>query len=501
MMVFRRLPELPLLVVLMAVVSVSMVLPAAHALVLSQHAVARAFFYSAIVLMIFTAMIGIAMSAQRNTLPTDRKLVSVLGTYLALPLVMAVPVQQALPGLSFGQAWFEMLSSFTTTGASLFDTPGDISAPIHFWRALVGWFGGFYSLLVTLAILVPTGLGGVELMGGRAPDRGSGAVQITKIAETSQRIAHYTALVLPVYAGLTAILWTALLIAGDSALIALCHAMGTLSSSGISPITGLAGTASGRTGEVLIFICFGFALTRRFWPGTIMSDRTAPLWRDPELRLAAGIIVAVTAVLGLYYAVFLNQPVEQISAVGTARALWGTAFTVLSFLTTTGFTSADWPEFGGPSLFLLGLAILGGGVATTAGGIKLLRVYALLRHGERELERVVHPHSIGGHGSEARRLRRQGAYLAWIFFMIFGISIAAITAVLTLTGLEFSPAMVLAVAGLSNTGPLLAAIAETQGSYADLGPSQLAVLGLSMILGRIEILAVFVVFTRESWAR
>ncbi len=501
MMVSRRLPDLPLLVVLMGVASVCMLVPAAHAVVLGQSAVARAFFYSAIVLVVLTTMIGIAVAAPQGSVPAPRKLVSVIGTYLALPLVMAVPVHQAVPDVTFGQAWFEMLSAFTTTGATIFDTPGAAAPPIHLWRAMSGWLGGFYSLLIAVAILAPMGLGGVELMGGRAPGRGGGTVQISKIAETSQRVTYFTAVVLPVYVGLTVLLWTALLIAGDSALIGLCHAMGTISSSGISPITGLGGAASGLFGEILIFLCFGFALTRRLWPGAITTDRSATLWGDPELRLAVGIVATVTAVLCLYQTSQFAYSGGPQSIGASLRSLWGTAFTALSFLTTTGYTSSVWPGFGAPSLFLLGLAILGGGVATTAGGIKLLRVYALLRHSERELERVVHPHSIGGHGAVARRLRRQGAYLAWIFFMVFGISIAATTAAMTLTGLEFWQSMVLAVAGLTNTGPLAAAISETQMSYSALGSSQMAVLGLAMIFGRVEILAVFVVFARESWAR
>ena len=96
------------------------------------------------------------------------------------------------------------------------------------------------------------------------------------------------------------------------------------------------------------------------------------------------------------------------------RALWGGLFTVLSFLTTTGFESeqwlaaSDWSRLESPGLILMGLALLGGGVATTAGGVKLLRVYALMRHGERELDRLVHPSSVGGSGQTARRIRRQG---------------------------------------------------------------------------------------------
>ena len=95
-------------------------------------------------------------------------------------------------------------------------------------------------------------------------------------------------------------------------------------------------------------------------------------------------------------------------------------------------------------------------MATTAGGAKLLRVYALYKHGLRELERLVHPHSVGGSGGEARHLRRRGAYMAWLFFMLMALSLALVMAAFALTGSAFEEALVLAVAGLTTTGPLAA---------------------------------------------
>ena len=501
MIFLRRLLELPLLVVLMGTAAASMVLPAAYAVGLGQFDIARAFFYTACVLLVLTAMIALATASHRPHNPAYSQFVSVIGAYLVLPVVLAVPVHQAMPGLPFGAAWFEMLSCFTTTGATLFETPNVVAAPLHLWRASVGWMGGFYTLVVAAAVLAPIGLGGTELLGGQAPGQAGGIQQITRIAEPSQRIAHFSRQLFPVYAGCTLFLWIGLLIAGDSALVALCHAMGTLSASGISSVGGLAGTNSGVWGEAMIFACLGLAVTRRFWPGAVMmTGQTVKLWQDPELRLALGIVSIVSA--GLVLRLVLATESESLQGLGAAaRQIGGGAFTTLSFLTTTGFQSASWPDLGAPGLVLLGLAMIGGGVATTAGGIKLLRVYALLRHGERELERIVHPHSIGGHGLVARRLRREGAYLAWIFFMIFGLSIAAITAALTLTGLAFDEALVLGIASLTTTGQLATVVGDAPISYAGLEASTMGILGAAMILGRLEILAVLAFLTPKGWSR
>ena len=498
---FHSLRDLPILVILLGICAVLMFLPAAHALALGQFAVARGFFYSGIIFLILTSMIAIATATDHARGTAQNQLASMIGAYLLLPIVLAVPMQQAVVGLSFGDAWFEMLSCFTMTGATLFETPGAIAPPVHFWRSLVGWLGGYYTLVMLAAVLGPIGLGGVELIGGRARQAGGGSAQIAKIAEPSQRIIHFSRQLFPVYAGLTLILWVALLIAGDTALIALCHAMGTISTSGISPLTGLDGTASGMPGEALIFVFFGLALTRRLWPSTAIADRTSKIWQDPELRLALGILAFVTVVIVLRVGGLGNEDRELNTVSGLLRAVWGAAFTTLSFLTTTGFQSAWWPDLGLAGLFLLGLSIIGGGVATTAGGVKLLRVYALLRHGERELERIVHPHSIGGHGQVARRLRREGAYMAWIFFMIFGLSWAFITATLTLTGIGFNDALVLAIACLSTTGQLATVAGDTAISYASLDSADLAILGVAMVLGRLEILAVVTLFVSKSWAR
>ena len=166
----------------------------------------------------------------------------------------------------------------------------------------------------------------------------------------------------------------------------------------------------------------------------------------------------------------------------------------------TGYASGSMAG-GTPGLVLLGLCVIGGGVATTAGGVKLLRVYALFRHGERELERLVHPNSIGRGGALARRLRREGAYAAWIFFMIFAITIASVMLALTVTGVAFGPAMVLAVAALSTTGPLAAVATEDPILYAILSDPAKAVLAVTMVVGRLETLAILALLAPDGWRR
>lgn len=502
----RRLADLPLTLLLLGMTAVAMWLPASHAVIHSDHRTARAFFYAGLILLVLVAMIAIATANHKPRNPVRASLASLVGAYLVLPVAMALPVYEALGDTRFLNAWFEMVSSFTTTGATVYDADR-LPASVHLWRAQVGWMGGFFILVAGIAILAPMNLGGVEVLSGRVPGRSDeGLSQITHTATPSRRMGQQAVAVLPAYLGLTVMLWGLLVIAGERSLVAFCHAMSAVSTSGISPVGGLPMGASGVLGEIAVFAVMVAALSRRAWPGAALYGRGTRLWQDPELRLGLG-IVAVLPVL-LFLRPWIVAPDQGLGGVGAAlHALWGGAFTTLSFLTTTGFTSVDWQAatgwsgLGTPGLVMAGLAIFGGGIATTAGGVKLLRVYALFRQGERELERLVHPNSIGGAGATLRRLRGEGAYLAWIFFVLFASAIAVATALLTLAGVDFEPAMIFTVAALTSTGALADIAAGTPLSYAALGAEAKVILAAVMVLGRVELLAMLVLFSPDGWRR
>jgi len=504
----ERLLTTPLLVILGVIAGLSMFIPAAHATINDQDQVAQAFLYSGLIVLIVTGMVGIATANWRPRNVVRSQLASLVGAFAIFPVIFALPMAQALPDTSFVNAWFEMVSCFTTTGGTVYDLPGRLVPSLHLWRALVGWMGGLFILVTATAILAPMNLGGVEVLSGRAPGRGAdGLSQITRVADPSQRFLRYTLLLFPVYAGLTLVLWLLLMIAGEVNIVALIHAMGTLSTSGIGIEGNLEGLETGLVGEALIFFFLMAAITRRSFPGTTLVASEGPWHRDPEVRLGAVLVAVVTVVLVLRHWIGAIEVEGASDLASILKAIWGAMFTALSFLTTTGFESGEWGEarawsgLSSPGLILAGLAIIGGGVATTAGGVKLLRVYALFRHGERELERLIHPSSIGGAGQQARRLRREGAYFAWLFFMLFALSISVIVAVLALLGLEFEPALVLTLSALTTTGQLADLAAAAPIRYIELGSPQKAVLAFAMVVGRLETLAILALLSPASWQR
>lgn len=502
-----RLHDLPFVVILMGIGALAMFVPAMHGIVVRDMHVARVFLYAGTLFLILTVMLAIATITYRPRDVARSHLAALIGAYLFLPLMLAVPFAAGVRDTSYLNAWFEMVSSFTTTGATLFDTPGRLTPSLHLWRALVGWLGGFFILLTGLAILAPLNLGGFEVSGqsgGRA--NVPGTAQVARIPDPSERLWRYARVLFPAYAGLTLVLWIALLAAGDTPLIAACHAMSTLATSGISPVQGVQRAPSGLPGEALILLFLVFSVSRQVWPTAAMTGPRGRLRSDPEFRIGLACLIAIPSILFLrQFVAALEDPAQGVSIADGLRAAWANVFTVLSFLTTTGFVSGEWAEarvWSGvrtPGLILLALALVGGGVATTAGGVKLLRVYALAKHGQREIERLVHPSSIGGAGVIERRLRQEGAFAAWIFFMLFAVSIAVIMAAFGLAGLGFEQALVYTIATLSTTGPLPAVALDAPLGWTGLSSAGKVIAALSMVLGRLETLAIIALVAPTAW--
>ena len=498
--------QLPLFLLLFGASACSMILPSIYGLVTNDHNASRSFLYAGLLGLVAFSLIGIAHAGRQPRHGALGPLMSLLSAFVFLPVFFAVPFIEALPTTYFVNVYFEMLSALTTTGATMFDDPARLSPTLHLWRAQVGWMGGLLMWVAASAILAPLHLGGFEVTSQAEPGRRDDT-RNTAMAPINPRarMLRATRTLLPIYVGLTLLLWLLLVIGGESALIALCHAMSVLATSGISPIGGVEDAAVGVTGEAVMMLFMVFALSRLTFSKDTVTATQGGLMTDPEFRI--GIIVVLGVPLLLFGRHWIGAyDVAAMENLGEAAlALWGAIFTVMSFLTTTGFVSEHWAEaqsWSGlrtPGLILMGLALIGGGVATTAGGVKLLRVFALYQNGVREMERLVHPNSVSGAGTAGRRLQSNGAFIAWIFFMLFAMSLAGITLLLTLVGAPFDAAIVMSVATLSTTGPLIEFAADAPIRLIELSIGAKAVLCGAMVLGRLETLAIIALLTPDLW--
>lgn len=496
-----NLSRYPLFLVLMFQTGLSMLLPSMHALSQGAFSEARSFLYAALLMVLFSSFVGIAVKkTERTELSQRDQLLILFAVFLILPFFMAVPFQDASGEISLFEAYFEMVSSLTTTGASVFSDPTDISLTLHLWRAEVAWIGGYMMLVAAAAILAPMHLGGYEVIGAMAGHRDQGRLAQSEVREgANSRIGRWSQKIFPIYLGVTLLLWFGLTMSGQDVVVALCHAMSVISTSGISPIDGMENAPTGMLAEVLVFVFLFSGLSRM----TLLPDhpQRAGLMQDREIRLGIFVVVLVPML------VLIRHWMASIDGNGVSvlEAFWGGLFTTLSFLTTTGFVSQHWVEasnwagLGSMQIILVGLAIVGGGVATTAGGVKLLRVYALFGQGMREMDRLVYPSVIGKGGIRGSRITLEGTQIAWVFFMLYALSIAAVMTGLSFFGVSFEHAAILTVSALSTTGPLATYATDTPIDFATLEPMAQGLLLLTMIVGRLEALALIALFNRDFW--
>lgn len=494
------LRQFPAFVVLMLIASGLMMIPALHAARLENWLIGRTFLYHGVFFAILAVIIGLALANRQPRNAARYFLTTLLLAYVLLPAMLAAPMAQLVPGMGIGGAYFEMLSSLTTTGATLFSNPRLLPEPLHLWRALVGWSGGLIILIAAFAVLAPLNLGGFEV--GERDGSGMIGRRGGTVEEMTSRAIRIGRQITPIYAVFTGLLAVLLIGAGDRPFVAACHAMAILSTSGISPVGGLEGARSGMLGEMAMAVFLLAAVSHRFLTFDPRRARTA--LADPQVRLMLISVLGVTLLLFLRSFVGASEIDRQDNIAAAASAIWGSLFTVLSFLTTTGFESRDWrtmqlwSDLPAPGAILLAVAVMGGGIATTAGGVKLLRLYALYRHGLREMDVLIHPSSVWARGQGDSLITVRGARVAFVFLMLFLISIAGMMLLLSATGLTFDQSLALAVSGLTTTGP---AIRTLDGglSYGDLTDSARAVFCVAMIVGRIEALVLIALFNPAFW--
>lgn len=494
--------------VLLAILGVAMLVPCLHAVTEAEWRIARGFLYPAVATLFAAGGLAILLRPMTDRETAQHELLTLLLAWLILPIFAALPIVLLTPGIGRVGAWFEMVATLTTTGGSVYPNPGDVPDAIHLWRGITGWLGGLLSLLAAYVVLAPRKLGGFEVMAAASGVTAGTQVDLRGgIAPIQNRVLRALKTILPFYLGATAVLAIAFNAFDKPGLIAAVHAMSIMSTSGISPVA--EGFAAGGSfpAELAALLFLGLAATRLPYAGAF-KGRLAQDWQqDPELRLMLFLTLGATFLLFLRHWVGALTIDENSGIADGFEAFWGAFFTSLSFLTTTGFESyawenaRSWSGLDNPGLILLCLCMIGGGAATTAGGIKLIRAYAMIRHGTRELERIALPNSVAGLGAGPRALRREGAFIAWAFMMLFILALMSAVVLLTLTGIRFENALFASVAALSNTGPVYGLTAIRSAGFSDFGAVQQIILACVMMLGRIETLAFIALFNFSAWPR
>jgi trk system potassium uptake protein TrkH len=481
-----------------------MLVPAFHAYHLGIYSEARPFFYSGILFFVLAVMLGLSIKKGSYKTSPISPVAFVAASYALFPVMLAVPLNEILNHVTFIDLYFEMVSSLTTTGATTFDTSYILSEPIHLWRALVGWIGGFLFLLIAFSILAPLNLGGFEIF--RDGSFITGVFKSAEVKSYNERLFRNAKKLFPLYLTVTALIFLLLLFCGNRAFDSLCLAFSTVSTSGLLPYNDSSYLNVNGASQLVISFILICSLSHIFLSNT-QQKIIKRLKTEREIRVALIIILSVFAFLCVWKLfIYTFSQGGFLSLDKFAEEMGAGLFTIISFITTSGFFTASAEkvisEIGGsvPFLILVGLSTIGGGVATTSGGIKLIRIYTLYKHGKHELSKLSHPRSVSSYSSSHRQISHEGAFYAWIFLMVFTFTGGLLILILSFFGIEFKNAVAISLSMLSTTGPLAPVILDDF-SYGSLSQIVKVCLAIAMIISRFEILVFISLLNFSAWER
>ncbi|MDM8520649.1 TrkH family potassium uptake protein [Anaerolineales bacterium HSG6] len=403
----------------------------------------------------------------------------VFSAFGCLPFILS----GAIP--SFTDAFFETMSGFTTTGATILTEIEALPHGLLFWRSLTHWIGGMGIIVLSLAILPFLGVGGMQLFKAEVP--GPVADRL------APRVTETAKILWGVYVAIT-LLETALLMFGGMSLFdALCHAFGTMATGGYSTRnTSVAAYQSVYIDYIITFFMFlagvNFSLHYRF----IKGDWKA-YWKNKEFRYYLLIIFLAILLIGI------DTFVHQYDTI--SEAFRYTSFQVLAIVTTTGFGTADYEQWSASSQFVIFiLMFIGGSAGSTSGGIKVMRVYLLFKFVLSEITRLIHPHAVVPVRLNNTTVPRDVVFNVLSFFVLF-ISIYVLGVFfMTLLGLDLITSFGAVVACLGNIGPGLNQVGPTD-NYAHIPDMGKWILSFLMLVGRLEIFTVMVLFSPSYWRK
>ena len=402
----------------------------------------------------------------------------VISLYGTLPFLLSGKIS------SFTDAFFEVMSGFTTTGASILTDIEAMPQGLLFWRSMTHWIGGMGIIVLSMAILPFLGVGGMQLFAAEAPGPTPDKLH-PRITGTAKRLWA-------IYVLLTFIETVLLMLGGQSLFDALCHSFGTMATGGFSTQNASIANYSPYIQYVIAIFMFlagmNFTLHYLYLHGHIKK-----VWKNQEFRFYLLLTVIFTAAITLV--VWLGQG-------GDLEFVFRQAFfQVTSIMTTTGFVSYNylsWPVFAW--ILIFALMFTGGSAGSTGGGVKAIRHLILFKTAAVELKKLIHPRAYIAVKYNGKTVKDQIIFNILAFFlfyvMIFGFGVIILAAI----GLDFETSIGATIASLGNIGPGIGHVGPVD-NYAFLPDSAKWVTAFLMMLGRLELFTVLVFLSPGFWKK
>lgn len=395
----------------------------------------------------------------------------------ALPFVISGEIPHYM------DAFFETVSGFTTTGASILSNVETMSRGLLFWRSFTHWIGGMGVLVFVMALLPNLSDRSIHIMRAEMP--GPVVGKLVPRAKDTAKILYL------IYIVMTAAQIVLLLVGGMPFFDSVVHALGTAGTGGFAiKADGLAGYSPYLQWVITVFmLLFGINFNLYY---LILIRRLRSVFRSTELWAYVGIVVASVAVI--------TTNIYSMCS-GFSEALRLSAFQVSAIITTTGYSTTDfnlWP--GLSKAILLMLMFIGGSAGSTAGGIKISRIVLMVKMVFNELRFMVRPRSVNSVRFEGKTVDEQAQKSVANYFLIYGICLFAIFLVISFEPFGFETNFTAAITCFNNVGPGFGMVGPT-GSFAEYSAFSKLVFSFAMLLGRLEIFPLIIALTPHTWTK
>lgn len=435
---------------------------------------------------LITLLVGTALSAikpKRDSLRAREGFAVVSFSWILVSFFGGLPFYFSGYIPSMVDCFFETVSGFTTTGATILTDVEALPKGLLFWRSFTHWAGGMGVMVLSLAIIPKMGARSIHLMRAESPG--------PSVDKLVPRTSNNAKILYGIYIGLSLIMVAVLLICGMDLYDALINMFGSAGTGGFSNYSASIAHYDNPVFEMVIAIfitLFGVNFSLYYY---MLQKNWRVVYKNSELRLYLVLIIGSTVLIALNILPMYGQKFTT--------ALRYSFFQVASVITTSGFATANfdlWPQFS--RMILVGLMFVGASAGSTGGGIKVIRFQLMAKSMARDIRRTVHPKSVNtvkldGHSvSEDVISGTQGFFFAYFLLMIIA------TLIISLDGFSFETNMTAAITCLSNVGPGLGAVGPA-GSFAGYSHLSKMVLSLCMLVGRLEIFPILMLCMPSAW--
>ena len=440
------------------------------------------FIYSLIVILIIGLLLYLPNMSAKNDIKTKEGFLIVVLFWIILSLVGSLPFMlDKQLSLSFIDAFFESVSGWTTTGATIITNLDSLSPSILIYRQELQWLGGMGIVILALAILPMLGVGGMQLYKAES----TGPIKDNKI---SPRIAETAQSLWSIYLGLTIACAFLYYIAGMSAFDAIAHSFSTIAIGGFSTHDLSIGYFENSLVELIcIFFMFISAINFILHYLSLSSKNLVCYLKDSEFITYLSIIIGLLIVMVLYIEGSGNEKIP----------LQDIIFQTISFVTTSGFTTTSfdtWPAFIVTTLILI--SFIGACAGSTGGGLKVIRVLLLFKLLKKELLKILHPTAEIPVRINKSPINDDLSGTLYNFFIFYIISYLFLSFLLLLSGLDVATSFSTVASCINNLGP---ALGDAVYNYSNLNVFSKYILSFAMILGRLEIYTLLIVMTPYFW--